>query len=77
MLHFKCKLTFFIYLYFCNIYNIERINILKDYNYKLLKNTKIDRKKGITLLALVITIVIMLLLAAIAIQMAIGDNRTY
>lgn len=56
---------------------IERRNILKDYNYKLLKNTKIDRKKGITLLALVITIIIMLLLAAIAIQMAIGDNRTY
>ncbi|MBB1545732.1 MAG: hypothetical protein HG454_006425 [Clostridiales bacterium] len=50
---------------------------MKDYNYKLLKNTKIDRKKGITLLALVITIIIMLLLAAIAIQMAIGDNRTY
>jgi hypothetical protein len=56
---------------------IERRNILKNYNYKLLKNTKIDRKKGITLLALVITIIIMLLLAAIAIQMAIGDNRTY
>ena len=55
---------------------IERRNILKNYNYKLLKNTKIDRKKGITLLALVITIIIMLLLAAIAIQMAIGDNRT-
>ena len=30
--------------------------------------------KGITLIALVITIVIMLLLAAIAIQMALGEN---
>ena len=32
------------------------------------------RKEAITLLALVITIVIMLLLAAIAIQMALGEN---
>lgn len=30
--------------------------------------------KGITLLALVITIIIMLLLAAVAIQMTIGEN---
>ena len=35
----------------------------------------LQKKKGITLIALVITIVIMLLLAAIAIQ--IGNNRTY
>lgn len=37
----------------------------------------LQKKKGITLIALVITIVIMLLLAAVAIQMAIGDNRAY
>ena len=37
----------------------------------------ITKEKGITLIALVITIVIMLLLAAVAIQMAIGNNRTY
>lgn len=37
----------------------------------------LQKKKGITLIALVITIVIMLLLAAVAIQMAIGNNRTY
>ena len=37
----------------------------------------LQKKKGITLIALVITIVIMLLLAAVAIQMAIGDNRDY
>ncbi|MBB1545310.1 MAG: prepilin-type N-terminal cleavage/methylation domain-containing protein [Clostridiales bacterium] len=37
----------------------------------------LKKKKGITLIALVITIVIMLLLAAVAIQMAIGNNRTY
>ena len=33
--------------------------------------------KGITLIALVITIIILLILAAVAIQMAIGDNRAY
>lgn len=38
---------------------------------------RLQKKKGITLIALVITIVIMLLLAAVAIQMAIGDNRAY
>ena len=37
----------------------------------------LQKKKGITLIALVITIVIMLLLAGVAIQMAIGDNRAY
>ena len=34
-------------------------------------------KKGITLIALVITIIILLLLAAVTIQIALGDNRTY
>ena len=32
------------------------------------------KNKGITLLALVITIIIMLLLAAVAMQMAFGEN---
>ena len=32
------------------------------------------KNKGITLIALVITIVIMLLLASVAIQMAMGEN---
>ncbi len=39
---------------------------------KIIQKTK--RREAITLLALVITIVIMLLLAAIAIQMALGEN---
>ena len=39
---------------------------------KIIQRTK--RREAITLLALVITIVIMLLLAAIAIQMAFGEN---
>ena len=39
---------------------------------KIIQKTK--RREAITLLALVITIVIMLLLAAIAIQMAFGEN---
>ena len=39
---------------------------------KIIQKTK--RREAITLLALVITIVIMLLLAAIAIQMVLGEN---
>ena len=35
---------------------------------------RLQKKKGITLIALVITIVIMLLLAGVAIQMTIGEN---
>ena len=38
------------------------------------KNMKKRYKKGITLIALVITIVIMLLLAGVAIQMSLGEN---
>ena len=34
----------------------------------------LQKKNGITLIALVITIVIMLLLASVAIQMALGEN---
>ena len=35
---------------------------------------KIQKKKGVTLVALAITIIIMLLLAGIVIQMTLGDN---
>ena len=35
---------------------------------------KIQKKRGITLVALVITIIILLLLAGVAIQIAIGEN---
>lgn len=41
------------------------------------KGNNIYSKKGITLIALVITIIIMLLLASIAIQLALGDNRSF
>ena len=34
----------------------------------------LQKKKGITLIALVITIIILLILAAVAIQLALGDN---
>lgn len=37
----------------------------------------LQKKKGITLIALVITIVIMLLLAAVVIQIAIGENGLF
>ena len=36
--------------------------------------TKKEKNNGITLIALVITIVIMLLLAGVAIQMSMGEN---
>ena len=35
---------------------------------------KIQKKKGVTLVALAITIIIMLLLAGVVMQMALGDN---
>ena len=38
---------------------------------------KVKGKNAVTLIALVITIVIMLLLAAIVIQMAIGENGLF
>ena len=41
------------------------------------KGNNLYNKKGITLIALVITIIIMLLLASIAIQLALGDNRSF
>ena len=41
------------------------------------KGNNIYNKKGITLIALVITIIIMLLLASIAIQLDLGDNRSF
>lgn len=51
------------------------------YKIKTNKNTKINkyRKKnsGITLIALVVTIVILLILAGISIGALTGDNRYY
>ena len=38
---------------------------------------KIQKKKGVTLLALAITIIIMLLLAGVVMQMALGDNGLF
>ena len=38
---------------------------------------KIQKKKGVTILALVITIIIMLLLAGVVIQMAVGENGLF
>ena len=38
-------------------------------------NKKINAQKGITLIALVITIVITVILAGVAINMTVGENR--
>ena len=43
-------------------------------NFKINHNEKNNPKKGITLIALVITIVVLLLLAAIVIHFSLGDN---
>ena len=50
-----------------------KTNIINSFK----KGNNIYNKKGITLIALVITIIIMLLLASIAIQLALGDNRSF
>ena len=34
-------------------------------------------KKGITLIALIITVIVMLILAGVSLNALIGDNRTY
>lgn len=39
-----------------------------------MKNTKVKNEKGVTLLALVVTIIVMLILAGITIKFAFGDN---
>ena len=48
------------------------------YNLYEKKNNKISRKesKGITLIALVITIIVLLILAGVIIATLTGDNRT-
>ena len=38
---------------------------------------KFLNKKGITLISLVVTIVVIVILAAVAINVAIGNNRTF
>ena len=38
-------------------------------------NRKIKQEKGITLIALVITVIVLLILAGISIAMLTGDNR--
>ena len=43
-------------------------------NLKINHNEKNNPKEGITLIALVITIVVLLLLAAIVIHFSLGDN---
>ena len=39
--------------------------------------TKIPEEKGITLIALVITIIVLLILAGVTIAMLMGDNRNF
>ena len=43
---------------------------------KFLMNFKIKKEKGITLIALVITIIVLLILAGVTIATLTGDNRT-
>lgn len=45
---------------------------MKNFKKKALKNTN-----GITLIALVITIIVLLILAGISISMLSGDNRNF
>ena len=49
----------------------EGVKIMKVLNFKM-KN-----EKGITLIALVITIIVLLILAAVSISMLTGENRNF
>ena len=52
--------------------NVRNISTVKE-RY----NLKIEREKGITLVALVITIVVLIILAGIAISMTVGENGIF
>ena len=49
-----------------------RINICKGDDNKIMKN-----EKGITLVALVITIIVLIIIAGIAVNMSLGDNGIF
>ena len=42
---------------------------------KEIEDNKINKEKGITLIALVITIIVLLILSTVSIQVLTGDNR--
>lgn len=51
---------------------MEEIFIMKNMQSK--KNIKIDNKHGITLIALVVTMVVIFILAGVSISLVTGDN---
>jgi len=48
---------------------------MRESNGKLKRNKLIKQSKGITLIALVITIIVLLILAGVTIATLTGDNR--
>ena len=61
------------------MYINERLNLYKrkvKIGEKKMLNTALKRNKGITLIALVVTIIFLLILAGISINVLAGQNRT-
>ena len=62
-----------------DMYVNVRLNLYKKIKlggWKMLRNT-LRRNKGITLIALVVTIIVLLILAGISIAMLTGQNRNF
>ena len=51
--------------------------VRKDILYSTRKSHTKTKNRGITLISLVVTVIILLILAGISISMIVGDNRNY
>lgn len=59
--------------------NKKRIEILQEHNEKNKKyyGMKKERNKGITLIALTVTIIVILILSGVSITVVFGEKRNY
>ena len=57
-----------------NAYNIKRKQKKKKKNTYNIRKKQIKEKKGITLIALIITIIVILILAVVSFNLAVGNN---
>ena len=62
------------YIRIVNVYNINKNKRMRKEMIFMKKGERISNNKAITLIALVITIVILIILAAVAINLTIGEN---
>ena len=56
---------------------VQKHNLTKALNAKIVQHSFKEKQSGITLIALVVTIIVLLILAGIAISLTIGDNGIF